>query len=47
MVTSKIVLVTDPLQEGYRYVLSTPTGKEYAPEFNPDLTPKQMLELGV
>ena len=45
--TKKKVLVTDPLQRGYSYELTAPTGKDFLPGFNPDLTPKQMLELGV
>ncbi len=35
------------MQSGYRYVLSAPTGKGFHPDFQPDLTPKEMLELGV
>jgi hypothetical protein len=43
----KEVVVNDSTQSNYRYVLSEPVGKNYPPEFSPDLTPKQMLELGV
>lgn len=43
----KIVTVNDKMQKGYRYVLTEPVGKNFDPEFKPDLTPKQMLELGV
>lgn len=35
------------MQSGYVYALTSPTGKDFAPEFTPDLTPEQMLELGV
>ena len=35
------------MQHGYRYVLTEPMGENFATEFTPDLTPKQMLELGV
>jgi len=41
------VVVNDKMQQGYSYVLSEPTGKNFDPEFSPDLTPQQMLELGV
>src|SRR5262249_464610 len=43
----KMVVVKDRMQRGYRYALSAPTGKNFDPEFNPDLTPGQMLALGV
>lgn len=35
------------MQKGYRYELTRPVGKNFAPEFEPDLSPKQMLQLGV
>lgn len=31
----------------FSYVLSEPTGKHFEPDFEPQLTPQQMLELGV
>ncbi|MGE4062815.1 MAG: hypothetical protein AB7E79_05555 [Rhodospirillaceae bacterium] len=43
----KVVVVRDKMQKGYRYELSAPVGKEFHPDFKPDLTPKQMLRLGV
>lgn len=43
----KSVLVNDRMQSGYQYVLSASEGTDFDPEFNPDLTPKEMLELGV
>lgn len=39
--------VTDRMQHGYVYLLTEPVGRNFHPEFRPDLTPKQMLELGV
>jgi hypothetical protein len=39
--------ITDPLQRGYRYECTQPTGKNFAPDFKPELTPEQMLALGV
>lgn len=41
------VIVNDIMQQGYVYYLTVPVGKNFAPDFAPDLTPKQMLELGV
>lgn len=39
--------VRDKMQSGYRYELTAPTGKKFHPDFRPELTPKQMLSLGV
>lgn len=44
---SKVVTVNDSFQKNYRYVLNEPVGKNFDPEFKPELTPKQMLKLGV
>lgn len=41
------VVVHDRMQRGYRYECTAPVGKDFAPDFRPDLTPAQMLELGV
>jgi hypothetical protein len=46
-VRKRTVTVRDKMQRGYRYELSEPTGRNFAPEFKPDLTPKEMLALGV
>lgn len=35
------------MQKDYVYELLEPVGKNFDPRFKPDLTPKQMLELGV
>jgi hypothetical protein len=39
-------VVNDLMQRGYRYELTAPLG-ELAPDFQPELTPAQMLRLGV
>ncbi len=41
------VVVNDLMQTGYSYLLVEPEGKNFDPEFKPDLTPKQMLEMGI
>jgi len=43
----KKVIVNDLMQKGYIYYLVEPIGKNFDPLFKPELTPKQMLELGV
>jgi hypothetical protein len=43
----KKIKVNDKMQLGYEYFLSEAPGKNFDPEFNPELTPKQMLTLGV
>jgi hypothetical protein len=43
----KKIISSDPWQTGYTYELTAPTGKQFDPEFKPDLTPKEMLELGI
>jgi len=43
----KQVMVNDRMQRGYRYTLVAPIGRNFHPDFRPDLTPKQMLALGV
>lgn len=35
------------MQQGYVYTLTEPVGEHFAADFQPQLTPKQMLELGV
>ena len=43
----KRIVVNDKMQHDYVYYLSEPTGKNFHPDFQPELTPKEMLELGV
>jgi hypothetical protein len=43
----RIVVVNDKMQRNYRYVLTAPIGRNFDPEFTPELTPKEMLRLGV
>lgn len=43
----KKVVVSDKMQKGYKYTLSAPIGRKFDSIFAPDLTPKQMLEMGV
>ncbi len=43
----KLVTVSDKMQKKYTYELTEPVGKNFDPVFKPELTPKQMLELGV
>ena len=43
----KTTHVNDKMQQGYVYDLSEAEGQNFHPTFKPELTPKQMLELGV
>lgn len=47
MKKNTIVIVNDKMQKGYRYELTESVGRNFDPEFKPDFTPKEMLELGV
>ena len=41
------VVVNDRMQQGYVYHRTEPAGRHFAPGFRPELTPRQMLRLGV
>jgi hypothetical protein len=41
------IIVNDIMQRGYSYLLTEQEGKNFDVDFKPELTPKQMLELGV
>ena len=44
---NKIVVVNDRMQKVYRYELVAAVGRDFRPDFRPELTPKEMLSLGV
>ena len=46
-VVRRTVVVDDRMQKGYRYKLIEPSGRNFDPEFRPELTPMEMLRLGV
>jgi hypothetical protein len=43
----RIVVVNDLMQSGYQYELLAETGGDFADDFRPELTPKEMLAIGV
>jgi hypothetical protein len=43
----RIVVVNDRMQQGYQYECVAPAGRSFDPEFTPELTPREMLRLGV
>ena len=43
----RIITVNDKIQRGYRYTLTAAAGRSFGPEFEPQLTPAEMLRLGV
>lgn len=43
----KRVIVKDKMQKEYSYFLTEPVGKNFDKNFKPELTPKEMLDLGV
>jgi hypothetical protein len=45
--TKRSVVVNDLMQQDYVYFLTERAGRNFHPQFQPQLTPKEMLELGV
>lgn len=43
----RTVTVSDKMQRGYKYRLTEPAGKNFSKGFRPQLSPRQMLSLGV
>jgi hypothetical protein len=43
----RTVIVNDKMQRDYRYVRTTLVGQDFDPEFQPELTPQEMLRFGV
>lgn len=43
----KEIIVNDKMQSNYVYQLSCAAGEDFAPDFKPELTPREMLALGV
>ena len=44
---NKYIVSNDELQKGYKYFIIEPSGKHFDPDFKPELTPKEMLGMGV
>ncbi len=47
MTTTRTIIVHDRMQDGYTYTCTEPIGKNFDPTFRPDLTPQEMLALGI
>ena len=43
----RLITVNDRMQRGYVYKLVEPEGRNFSPEFRPQLSPAEMLRLGV
>lgn len=41
------VAVNDRMQQGYAYLLTEPVGANFHPDFRPQLTPPELLKIGV
>ena len=44
---TRSITVNDRMQRKYRYELTEPVGRNFHPEFRPELAPSEMLRLGV
>lgn len=44
---ARLVVVNDKMQRGFRYLLVEPIGRNFDPDFKPELAPREMLALGV
>ena len=42
-----VIIVNDKMQKNYTYQLVETMGKNFQNDFNPELSPSEMLELGV
>lgn len=42
-----MIVVSDKMQKGYHYTYAAPQGQDFAPDFVPELTPYEMIKLGV
>lgn len=47
MTKPSLVVVSDRMQANYCYELTEPIGKHFHTEFKPELTPREMLQLGI
>ena len=43
----KRLIVNDLMQQGYTYYLTEPVGEDFHPELKPELTPPELLEMGI
>jgi hypothetical protein len=41
------VIVNDLMQQGYVYYRTEPAGKNFHPDFQPELTPRELLQMGI
>lgn len=44
---NKKIVVNDKMQKNYTYYLTQPMGQNFSSMFHPQLTPQEMLEMGV